>query len=453
MPTAQEMELEINGVFDTQQTVISNLETLCTAASSWLNFDVNSGLWSVVINQAGTSTASFNNTNIIGNINISGTGITELYNSVRVSFPHRDLNDQGDIITLSTPAGDRFSNEQENTLEINFDVINDPIRAEMIGLTELKQSRVDKIIEFRTDFSKMGVKAGDLIDVTAEMYGFTNKVFRVIRISEEDADDNSIQISITALEYDADVYDYTDLEFYPVTRENGVVSKNVNPTILNSDYVSTSNSVSRSISGSDSSNVSAVNNLTASLVLNTPIPGLLLGGLFINKNTIDNAYNTTGSLVYEVTVAHANPVINAEDPQTPFKLIQFVIDLPNGGLSFTKSSTQINLDEQYFPTVVGIFYNDTAIPNYETYNWETNPNGYQLIFLGNTGLTTPNYITNAIGASPGYWYIYFDNQSIIDLSLGAVEFYNFSAREIPGTALPGQPGTGLSASINIIGYE
>jgi hypothetical protein len=235
MSTIETLTTTFNGVIDTTQPVMRNLETMCTAAKCWLTFDINTGKWSVVINRSGGSIASFNDSNIIGGINVSGTGLTELYNKVRVEFPHKDLNDEKDWLSIAIPVANRFNNEHENTLEMSFDIINDPIWAEMIASTELKQSRVDKIIEFRTDYSKLGLKAGDLIDVTAEMYGYTNKVFRIVTIAEEDADDGTIQLSITALEYDADVYDYSDLALYQRERANGIKPATTNFAVKSSD--------------------------------------------------------------------------------------------------------------------------------------------------------------------------------------------------------------------------
>ena len=148
----------------------------------------------------------YDDSNIIGNITISGTGITELYNKVQLQFPHKDIEDQTDYITWSIPTVDRFNNEQDQTLNIEFDCINDPVQAELLALRELKQSRVDKIIQFTSDYTTLGVKAGDLIEVTNSALDFVSKVFRVITIQEDDIQDGNLIFSITALEYDANVY-------------------------------------------------------------------------------------------------------------------------------------------------------------------------------------------------------------------------------------------------------
>jgi hypothetical protein len=213
----------INGVLSTDATVMQNMETLARAAQSWFTYDVNAGRWAVIINREGTSIASFDDSNITGPVSISGTGLSDLYNRVRVEFPHVDLDDQVDFVEIAIPSEDRNANEPDNTLNISFDVINDPVMAEMLGLIELKQSRVDKVIRFTTDYSYIGLRAGDLIDVTNSVLGYTNKVFRIISI--EEADDEAISISITATEYDANVYDTSDLFRFERSNANGIVTK------------------------------------------------------------------------------------------------------------------------------------------------------------------------------------------------------------------------------------
>lgn len=221
----------INGLIDTNQSALKNIQALASAAGTWVTYDVNAGLWSMIINRAGTSIKSFNDDNIIGSITMGSTGITELYNSVEIEFPHKDLTDQKDFIKFSIPAADRYPNEPDNMLSIQFDCINNPIQAELLASRELKQSRVDKVVEFRTDYSSIGLKAGDLIDLTSEMFGYTSKVFRVIKIIEDDASDGIFTLSITALEYDAGVYDTSGLVREERTSSNGIANKTLNTAL------------------------------------------------------------------------------------------------------------------------------------------------------------------------------------------------------------------------------
>lgn len=234
MSTIAENTFGINGVISTDKTVVQNMNTLATAAGCWMTYDVHDGKWSVIINRAGTSVAAFNDSNIVGSISISGTGLTELYNSVSIQYPHKDLQDQTDYIDLTIPSEQRYNNELDNRLNMEIDIINNPIQAEYIAGIELKQSRVDKVIQFRTDYSKLGLKAGDLIDITSEMYGYTNKMWRITKIEEDDST-GELLLSITALEYDASIYDTSTLSREARSKATGIPAKINNKTLVNND--------------------------------------------------------------------------------------------------------------------------------------------------------------------------------------------------------------------------
>jgi hypothetical protein len=227
--------LKINGVISADKTVLQNLNDLCSASGCWLTYDYSTGKWSVIINRTGTSVASFNNSNIIGNIDISGTGVTELYNRAAIEFPHKDLKDETDYVEVAIPENQKFPNEVDNILNIELDCINDPVQAQYLASVELKQSRVDKVIEFRTDYSKVGIKAGDLIDVTNSVYGFNAKLFRVIKVVEDDSE--GLNIAITALEYSADVYSTAGLVRNERTKKTGILLRSMNPAVQASETV------------------------------------------------------------------------------------------------------------------------------------------------------------------------------------------------------------------------
>ena len=226
-------KFEINGVVSTDKSVMQNVNMLANACGSWVTYDIALGKWSVIINRAGTSIASFSDSNIIGGINITGTGVSELYNAVTIEFPHKDLRDQTDYIDYELDSALRFPNELDNKLNISLDIVNDPIQAEYIAVSELKQSRIDKVITFRTDYTNLGLKAGDLIDVTNSYYGYTSKVFRIIKMEEDDAE--GLVISITALEYDADVYSTTGLTRKIREKKTGIIPKDANEALTNLD--------------------------------------------------------------------------------------------------------------------------------------------------------------------------------------------------------------------------
>ena len=231
--TTSTTNFKINGVINTNDSVLSNLEKIASSACAWLTYDINQGKWAVVINkdEGSIGIVTFNDTNIIGGINITTTGLTELYNSVEIEFPHADIKDRKDYITFEIAASERYPNEPDNVLKITTDLVNDPMQAAAIAMRELKQSRVDKVIEFRTDYSYIGLKAGDVIGVTNDALNFGGKMFRIIKVSEEDSDDGTFNLSITALEYDGNVYNTDGLSRTDRSVSNGIVSKANNAVI------------------------------------------------------------------------------------------------------------------------------------------------------------------------------------------------------------------------------
>ena len=213
----------INGVLDTEKSVLENIEDLASSAGSWVSYDVQKGQWSIVINRAGTAVAAFDDSTIIGNISVNGTGVEDLYNRVKAEFPNRDIRDAADFITIALPEEDRNANEYENTLNIVYDLINEPVQAEILGFIELKQSRVDLVIRFTTDYSYTILTSGDVISVTNQRIGWTNKLFRIIAVNEKQDDDGRLLVDITALEYDASVYSVLDIFRFARTDQNGII--------------------------------------------------------------------------------------------------------------------------------------------------------------------------------------------------------------------------------------
>lgn len=215
-------QFALNGVLSTDDSVLSNMEKIAASCSCWITYDIHQGKWAVIINRAGTSVKSFDDSNILGAINVTSTGLTELYNGVRVSYPSGSLNDQQDWVRVDIPDADRTYGEKDQVLDMNLYMTNDQVQAELIALLELKQNRVDKVISFVTDFTALDLKAGDLIDITNSTWGWTEKMFRIVSLREVDGD-SGINIEISALEYDAAVYD-NDLTLYERSNNDGILA-------------------------------------------------------------------------------------------------------------------------------------------------------------------------------------------------------------------------------------
>lgn len=197
---------QINGVINPSDNVMNNLQRLAGNAGCFVGYDIATGLWGVTINKDESAVLAFDDSNIISGIDLTGTNLDSMYNAVEVEFPHRELRDQMDMIRIDLPTEYRNANEPDNILQLKLDLINEPLQARELGYLELYQNRMDQIVTFTTDYSKINTEAGDVITITTDVYGWTLKPFRVVRVREIESDSGGLAVEITAQEYDSTMY-------------------------------------------------------------------------------------------------------------------------------------------------------------------------------------------------------------------------------------------------------
>lgn len=197
---------QINGIINPSDNVLANLQKLAANTGCFLNYDIALGKWGVVINRDTSVSLHFDDSNIISGIDLTGTNLDNLYNSVKVEFPHREIRDRIDSITIDLPTEFRNANEPNNELSIKLDLLNEPLQARELAYLELYQNRMDQMVTFTTDYSKINAEAGDVISITNSVYSWTNKPFRIVRVREIESEEGSLAVEIVAQEYDATMY-------------------------------------------------------------------------------------------------------------------------------------------------------------------------------------------------------------------------------------------------------
>ena len=331
----QTSAITVNGLIDTKNTVLDNMTKLAEAANSWLSYNVHTGEWGVVINRAGTSVASFSDNNIIGEITISGTSLTQLNNIADVRYQNTDILDTADYVKISIDPLDLFENEVPKTLQMTLPYTNNQVTATHIGLQALKQARVDKVITFTADFSYVNLTAGSLIDVTSSVLGYTNKMFRVITAQEQEADDGAIVIQFTCLEYSADVYTY-DITEYAVETDDGIlgigsIGTPNTPTVTKVEQANVPKLVINTVVPSGiveameywiTFDVGVPNDADRSYI-NIGTYSLPSGELLTEDAVIDFTYSQLGQANFFVKVRGVNRVVNGPY-STPTGLIEYV---------------------------------------------------------------------------------------------------------------------------------
>lgn len=211
----------MNGVLDAGQTVLTNLDKIMSCCDSWMTYNAASGQWSVVVNKTETAEFSFDDDNIIGEIRVSATDITSSINQIEAKFPFKDNRDQPSFVQLATPSGLLYPNEPVNKYSITYDLVNDSVQATYLANRLLEQAREDLIVSFSTTYYGIQVDAGAVVSVTNSAYGWTNKLFRVMKVNEASLPDGSLGAKLELSEYNADVYDNVSItEFTAASTSN-----------------------------------------------------------------------------------------------------------------------------------------------------------------------------------------------------------------------------------------
>jgi Putative phage tail protein len=204
----------INGVIDTGQSCLNNINSIMIVCDSWNQYNAAKGQWSVVVNKESASSYAFNDSNIIGEIRVSAYDITSSVNQIEAEFPSAANRDQSDFVYYETPAGLLYPNEPINKQSAQFAMTNDSVQAQYLATRILEQAREDLIVNFSTAYVGIQVDAGDVITVTNSSYGWTAKPFRVMRVSEISLPDGNLGASFELNEYNAQVYDDKDITKY-----------------------------------------------------------------------------------------------------------------------------------------------------------------------------------------------------------------------------------------------
>ena len=210
--TVQHSRYQIDGALSTFNTVKENINKICLSGGAFFTYNNKLGKFGVVpsmaVSNAYVANAFiFNDDNIVSSINIGSTELFSLYNAIEVEYPSVNQKDQTDVYYAELNAAVLNPNEPYNKLDYRLDMVNDGSRVAQLANIDLNQSRFNTVLTFTADFSAMQVDVGDVVKVTSELYGYVDKLFRVMRVTEKEDAEGVITVDITLLEYSSSVYD------------------------------------------------------------------------------------------------------------------------------------------------------------------------------------------------------------------------------------------------------
>jgi len=201
----------INGMMGTYSSVFTNIDLICQSCSAFFTYNPKVGKFEVVPNRAATTgekAAAYilTDDNITGAIDVTSTQLYAQYNAIEAEYPDGAQRDQTGTVNVITPLLERNSNEPDNKLTTRYAIVNDPARVTNLSQIDLRQSRKDLVVQLDADYAAIQSEVGDIVKLTNDTYGFVEKLFRVMRVTEKEAQDGMLSVSMVLLEYADSVY-------------------------------------------------------------------------------------------------------------------------------------------------------------------------------------------------------------------------------------------------------
>ena len=209
-----ELRYGCNGVVNTNATSIDNLSRMLTSCRGFLVY--TGGKYKIVLDKIDSSTFSFDEDNMIGDISLSVGSKSTLWNRCKAGFYNKDKDWANDYAIQDSTSYRSADNDLvlEGSIELPF--TSHENTASMIARQAMNQSRESLMVTFRSTIDSLQVECGDVVTITSSSMGWTSKKFRVLEITMDYLD----EIAFTAREYSDDVYGLTDISIEDLTGNN-----------------------------------------------------------------------------------------------------------------------------------------------------------------------------------------------------------------------------------------
>lgn len=220
-----------NGVIDTTQNVMQNLQNMTNCCDCLLTFNQIYGYWSV-ITQAPTYTVAMDidDSNMVSTINIATLDISNTYNIASCQFPDITLFSSFNTSTVNLNLVDPallYPNEPANSQTIQLPLVNNDVQAQLLATRFLKAARLDLMVQCTVNYIGLELEAGDVVTLTNANYGWVAKLMRVMKVEQNFAADGSITVALNLQAYDPTVFADTSVTQYSPQPNSGLPSPNI----------------------------------------------------------------------------------------------------------------------------------------------------------------------------------------------------------------------------------
>ena len=224
--TSTQTRFKFDGVLNTNQTIMNNLQTMASCCDCLLRYNELTGLWGVIV-QKPTYTISMNldDSNIISSIQVTPVDIASTYNIAEVKFSDGSQQDAFLSATYNLAVINpslMYSNEPVNKQTITLPLVNNSVRAQYLANRFLEGAREDLQIKCKVNYIGLQMEAGDIVTMTNANYGWAAKLFRVGQVVENFDADGTITTSLSLMEFNPEVYDDANVTQFTPAPNTGI---------------------------------------------------------------------------------------------------------------------------------------------------------------------------------------------------------------------------------------
>lgn len=224
-----------DGQLDTQQSIMTNLQYMATCCDCLLRYNEITNTWGVVVQSPTYSVAmALDDSNIVGAINVTPLDIASTFNIAEVKFPDGSAQDSFNSATFNLASINPsllYPNEPVNKQSITLPLVNNNVRAQNLANRFLEACREDLQVQLTINYVGLQLEAGDIISLTNSNYGWSAKLFRIARVTENYGSDGSITATLLLTEYNSAVYDDANITQFTPSPNTGLASINIFGTI------------------------------------------------------------------------------------------------------------------------------------------------------------------------------------------------------------------------------
>lgn len=224
--SATQTRFRFDGVVDTNRSIMDNLQDMASCCDCLIKYNEITSLWGVVVQSPSYSISmALDDSNIVSSIQVTPLDIAGSYNVIECKFPDKSNQDSFNAATfdlLQIAPGLLYPNEPVNKQSVALSVVNDSVRAQYLAIRMLKGSREDLQVQLIINYQGIQLEAGDIVTVTNANYGWVAKEFRVMKVTEDFASDNSITAKLFLTEFNATVYDDVPITQFTPAPNTGI---------------------------------------------------------------------------------------------------------------------------------------------------------------------------------------------------------------------------------------